>query len=388
MLCAAFKKKVKEVISEPAHNWNGAFQTYRNDEDGEPLVRLAVTNCAIDLDIWKDVRNPAQVGMYPLTFDDIWKHHAAANLKSTRFDGSESPLVVPEPFDTALGRYGRAVIISGMLAVNPQVFEAYAEKIAEGDSDPFDYYARATEDVAAIVERSLDKVALFLMADQRAVIPMTRKKVDFIVERTRAEYLRGRYHGPCNDHWPQNSIAVMTGLLRFGVNRLPFRDEVSPSGDRQRLFGRYGSIVIFDAEPIIEDGSDGMALLDTARLLRMRDVSDYTCVDPAVVEQRYCTYNTVKPDQESTCAKCLETCPSTALANSSPGPDGGYNSRISAQEHRFWDGTLDFDYRNCSRDRTQKRMLFDDYVCARCEVLCAAEGLKKSRAEIQAINGE
>ena len=50
------------------------------------------------------------------------------------------------------------------------------------------------------------------------------------------------YRGPRNNHWPQNSIAVMTGLLRFGVNRLPFRDEVGSDGKGQRLFGRYGSV--------------------------------------------------------------------------------------------------------------------------------------------------
>ena len=75
---------------------------------------------------------------------------------------------------------------------------------------------------------------------------MTDRNAEMVIKRTKSEYYSDRYHGPCNNHWPNNSLAVMTGLLRFGVNRIAFRDEANGDGKRQRLFGRYRSIVIFD----------------------------------------------------------------------------------------------------------------------------------------------
>ena len=52
-----------------------------------------------------------------------------------------------------------------------------------------------------------------------------------------------------------------------------------------------------------------------------------------------------------------------------------------------WEGILDFDYANCTNDRHKKRQLYEDYVCARCEVVCAAEGVRKSAKELMHING-
>jgi hypothetical protein len=170
---------------------------------------------------------------------------------------------MPETYDEALHRIRRAIVVSAMLAVNPEVYEVYAEKIVGGDEDPFDYYGRAMTEVAAIMDRAVAKFSLSLMAPDRAVIPMTNRNTGNIIARTRSEYTKGKYHGPCNNHWPQNSIGVMTGLMLFGVNRLPFRDEVGPDGERQRLFGKYRSIVLFDEEEPAMDGTDGITLLDS-----------------------------------------------------------------------------------------------------------------------------
>ncbi len=381
------ERKVAEVAGEPAFNWGSDFRPFMTDGRGAPVVRVAVANCRMDMDIWEGLRGPAGVGMYPLGLSDIWKHFAAADMQGTRFDGSDDPLAMPEPFDDACRRFRRAVIISGMLALDPGIFEAYAAKIEAGDSEPIDYYSRVAGDVLRIVEKSLSKVALGLMAPDRAVVPMIEKKVRLIIDRTRAEYLKGRYHGPCNNHWPQNSVAVMTGLLRFGVNRLPFRDEVTAEGARQRLFGRYASLVVFDGERPVADGSGAVSLLDAERLAWMRRVNDYTVTDAEVMAQRYCSYNLVGSDGATICGKCLDGCPSGALANSSPLPEGRFAPAVAAQKHRFREGALDFDFRNCNRDRHQKQMLFDEYVCTRCEALCAAKGARKSRFELRAING-
>ena len=386
-LHSLLETKVAQVIGEPAFNWRGDFRPFMTDGDGAPVVRLGVTNCRIDMDIWEGLRGPASVGMYPLGLSDIWKHFAAADVKGTRPDGTDAPLVMPEPFEDACGRFKRAVIVSGMLVLNPEIFEAYAAKIEAGDPDPVDYYSRATGDVLRIVEKGLSKMALGLMATDRAVVPMIEKKVQQIIDRTRAEYLKGRYHGPCNDHWPRNSVAVMTGLLRFGANRLPFRDEVTPENKRQRLFGRYSSLVIFDGEEPVADSGAGVSLLDPERLAWMRRVNDYTDTDPEVMSERYCTYNKVGSDDGTVCGKCMDGCPSGALANSTPLPTGRFEPAVAAQEHRFWKKTLDFDHGNCCRDRIQKQMLFDEYVCTRCEALCAVSGVKRSRSELRAING-
>lgn len=379
-------KKTEEVISEPEHNWTSDFRGFMTSKEGRPVVRVAVVNSSMDMDIWRGLCTPVNVGLHPLTPADIWMHYAAMHVKNTRPDGMPDPLAMPESFQDASRRFQRVIIICGMLAVNPHVFRDYARKIEYGDADSPDYYRRTTNDVSKIIDRALSKVALQIMSPNRAVIPMTQKNVDAIIRRTRAEYTTGRYHGPCNDHWPKSSIAVMTGLMRFGVNRIPFRDEVTKEGKRHRLFGRYGSIIIFDKEKPVQDKEKGIKLFDHEHLDWLIKVNDYTIVDPEIVSQRYCTYNTLKPDGMSVCGKCIEVCPSKALPNSSPLPDGNYSDVILRQKHRFWKETLSFDYANCSRDRKQKAEIFEDYVCARCETICASCGVQKSSKEIEMIN--
>ncbi len=46
---------------------------------------------------------------------------------------------------------------------------------------------------------------------------------------------------------------------------------------------------------------------------------------------------------------------------------------LDVEEFRLWYG--------------QKQALFDDFMCTRCEVICAANGAKKSRSVIRRING-
>jgi ferredoxin len=385
-LQAVLGQKVTEVAREPEYRWGDGFRSFMTDEDGEPVVRLAVTNCAPDMDIWQGLRNPALVGMYPVGLRDVWMHYAAANVRSTRHDGSPNPLAMPEPFEEALGRLNRAVIVSAMLAMNPAVCEAYADKIEQGDLDPVSYYDRARVEVSAILTKSVSKLALSLMSPDRAVVPMTAANAGKVIDRTRSEYLKGRYHGPCNNHYPHSSVAVMTGLMQFGIDRLPFRDEVWTDGSVRRLVGRYASIIIFDEVEPITDGSNGVSLLDAARLAWLRRLSDYSDVADEVVEQRYCPYNVMGDDGTSVCGKCIDFCPSGALANSSPGPDGVFEERLLRQKHRFGDGALDFDFGTCGRDRGQKAQLYDDYVCARCDVMCAARGVCRPAAEIERIN--
>jgi ferredoxin len=377
---AAFQKaltsKVAQVAAEPDHRWDDGFKSYMVESDGSPVVRVAIANCVPGLDIWQGLRSPVHVGMYPVELRDIWAHYAAANIRSTRHDGSPNPLAMPEPFEDAMQRYSRAVIVCAMLAVNPGVYEAYADKIECGDQDPFDYYCRAVGEVGNIIDRAVAKFSLSLMAPGCAVIPMTIRNAGRVCDRTRSEYQKGGYHGTGKSHWPRNSIAAMTDLMRFGVNRLPFLDEIGPDGNTRRLSGRCASIVMFEEAAPISDASGGVTMLDAERLAWLRRLSDYTDVAPEAVAERYCTYNLTRSDGASVCGKCIEVCPSGALANSSPGSDGRFSDGVSRQKHRFRENAVNFDRGNCCRERAQKGQLYEDYACARCEAICVARGIR------------
>ena len=382
------QKKTTDVILEPEYNQRRNFSSFMTDSKSEPVVRVAITNFLPDLNIWEGLQTPAHVGRFPLAPADIWEHYAANNFKSIRPDGTSSILAVPETFEQALNRIRRIVIISGILTVNPKVYEYYAEKIELGDQDPFDYYKYATQEVADIIDKAIGKLALSLMAPDRAVVPMNSSNTQKIIDRTRGDYKKGSYNGPCNNHWPQNSIAVMSGLLQFGINRLPFRDETDDEGNRQRLYGRYRSIVIFDREDPVSDGTGGITMLNQERLARLRDINSYTRNSQDIINDRYCTYNQTNKEHQSICGLCIKNCPSNALSNSSPGPDGVFSESVKRQAHRFWEEELVFDFKNCISDRNQKADLFEDYVCARCEAICAARGVQKSAARINHINRE
>ena len=380
------QEKVGEVIDEPAYNWNSPFKSFMTDNQDQPVIRIGIINFDLDMDIWAGLRSPAMVGMYPVTPEDIWRHYACLSSKTVRADGSPNPLAMPEPYEEAKARYRRGVIVCGMLAVNPEMYRLYAEKVARGDEDPFDYYCRATDDVSRIINRAIGKAGLALMAPDRAVVAMTDRNAEMVIKRTKSEYYSNRYHGPCNNHWPNNSLAVMTGLLRFGVNRIAFRDEANSDGKRQRLFGRYRSIVIFDEASPAADSSAGITLYDANRLAALKQINDYRVADEGTISQRYCTYNMTTADGQTVCGKCLDVCPSNALKNSSPSPTGIYDDALLAQAHRYSDGVLDFDFGNCTSDRRKKAELYEDYVCARCEVICAAEGVRKSSKDLMQIN--
>ncbi|MCP4540091.1 MAG: hypothetical protein GY832_23380 [Chloroflexi bacterium] len=381
------QNKVNQVINEPEYHWNGPFSSFMTDEENKPVVRVSIINFSLDTDIWEGLRSPAQVGMHPVMPADIWRHYACNTVKTVRTDGSANPLAMPETFEEAKAQYRRGVIVCGMLAVNPQVYQSYSEKIERGDHDPSDYYSRASDDISTIINKAIGKTGLAMINPDRAVVAMTNRNTAMVIKRTKSEYFSGRYHGPCNDHWPNNSLAVMTGLLRFGVNRIAFRDEVVGNGKSQRLFGRYRSIVLFDKEPLVTDHTGGVTLYDSARLSTLKQINDYVNVSASVTAQRYCTYNMTRPDGMSVCGKCLAACPSEALQNSTPSPEGIFADNLIEQTHRFSGETLDFDYGNCTMDRHQKAQLYEDYVCARCEVICASKGIRKSASELTQING-
>ncbi len=83
-------EKVMEVAALPEHHWGDGFRSFMTDDDGRPVVRLAATQCPVQMDIWQGLRSPAQVGTYPIGLEDIWRHYACANIRSTRSTGQRA----------------------------------------------------------------------------------------------------------------------------------------------------------------------------------------------------------------------------------------------------------------------------------------------------------
>ena len=382
---ALLQGKVEEVASEPSYSWGDGFNGFMVDDAGKPVIRVAIANFMPKVDIWEGLRSPACVGLYPLMPADIWLHGAVANVECMKPDGSPNPFAMPETYEEALGRIRRAVVVSTMLVVNPDVYAKYAEKMEGGDTAPYDHYQQVTDQVWEILDRATSKVALALASKDRMAVPMTRKVTSTIIKGVRGAYTTGRFNGPCNGHWPQNSVAALTGLVRFGVSRLAFRDELGEDGKPRRLCGRFGSIVIFDEDSPVHDPENGITKLDRERLSFIRKVNDYAFDDEDVVAERFCTYNRSRSDGTSVCGRCIQVCPSGALPRSSPLPDGSFPEKLLKQQHRFHDGVLDFDAGACHRYHHQRTEVWEEFSCGRCEVVCAVRGVRKSVEELRLI---
>ncbi len=57
-LTQIFKEKLIEVQEEPEFQRSIEKIKYAIDENGEPLVKLAVGNVPLDYDLWQGLRNP------------------------------------------------------------------------------------------------------------------------------------------------------------------------------------------------------------------------------------------------------------------------------------------------------------------------------------------
>jgi len=350
-------------------------QRFMSDHDGMPAVRAAVANASLETDPWQGLRSPAAVGLHPVSFRDIWDFYAANTIRNVRRDGSPNYLAMPETYEEARERFGRAVIVSALLPISPRVLAEYADALAEGDVVDCARYSRASSDAGQIIAKAIARLSLALLGEGRAVISMDPGTAGKVVDFTKASSETGKYHGPCNNPFPQNSVAVLTGLMQFGISRIPLRDELGPDGEVRRMMGQYSSLVVFDEAPPVVDSSGGVVLIDDSWLASRRKLVDYTVVDDDAVAARYCAYNRTDDDGRSVCGQCIKACPAGAIANSSPMPDGTYPERLARQKHRFHGGFLDFDFGNCASHRAQRQTLYSEYACARCVAVCAAQGL-------------
>ena len=232
-------------------------------------------------------------------------------------------------------------------------------------------------EMAGICDMATTRAAIDLVADDNVVLAMSNDNVTNVSTESIPLTHQGASHGPCkNGNFPQKSIAVLMGLVQFGVGRLVFRDELIDS-KVQRFAGPVRSIVIFDKQELVTDGSDGMLYPSQAWRDFLFQLTDFTNIAPEVNQYRFCSYI---PLNDKGCGKCIDCCPSGALSSSVPDPTGIYSEQVARQRHRFWEGQLQFDYAKCCDDRGQMEGLFPQWSCARCVSICVDQGIRRKRA--------
>jgi hypothetical protein len=373
------RDKVLEVSRKPEYMWADTRKNYLSEADN-PIVRVGIANCRLDYDLWEGLRSPASIGLHPAGIRDIWEYFATKDLKRTRPDGSINYLATPEPFESAEKRFKRVVIISAMLPFSASMLEGYRENILSRSAVPFGGYCKAYGEVNTLFEESLSRAALELFARDRAVVPMTNNTVKELSEMAVPKIHQGKYHGPCKGgNYPQKSIGVLTGLVQMGVSRIAFRDEIV-GGSVVRLMGPLRSMVVFDSEELVTEGSGGIVDLNDEWRQRLFSLADFTNTDPDINRQRYCRYIADSEADSESCSACITFCPSGAQAKSAPRADGSYASRVRDQKSRWYGGDLQFAFSDCLEERTQKKELYPEFMCGRCMVICVLEGQRSRKA--------
>ena len=372
-----FKEKILELQEEPEFQWSRERIQYTTEESGEPCVKLAIGNVPLTYDLWKGLRNPAVVGLYPAGLQEIWEFYANSRKESVDEGGRQTIFRILRPFDFARRNYGRAVIISAMLPFSPKIMEGYVQTILQKTKGSSHIFRRMFQDVNLMIDKATSRVSMDLVAEDTVVVAMDNPTVAGVSKEAIPLTRQGDSHGafkPVN--YPQKSVAVLVGLGQFGVGRFVVRDEVT-GGEIQRFVGPLRSIIVFDKEDLIRDGSDGVICPTESWRKFLFKLTDFTNIDPDVNKYRFCPYI---PYGDQGCAKCISPCHWGALANSVPGSNGRYPERILKQAHRFWNGALQFDAARCQEEQVQMTTLFPEWSCGRCLAICAAEGSKRAYA--------
>lgn len=228
------------------------------------------------------------------------------------------------------------------------------------------------EDVNKMIDKATSRVAIDLVTDDNVVVAMDNRTVEELSREALPETKQGESHGPCKGgNFPQKSLAVSLGLDQFGVSRLIIRDELK--GDSvERFVGPIRSIVVFDKEKPVKDGSGGVGLPGKQWREFLTDLFDFEQTGSDLNDYRYCRHLA----EVATCSKCRDSCPSGPQKNSSPEPGGNYSPEVKDQPHRFWNGKLQFDFAQCCEKRGQMNDLFPEWSCAHCLSAFATEGVK------------
>ena len=378
-LTQIFKEKIIEVQEEPEFQRSTEKIEYATNKKREPLVKLAVGNVPIDYDLWEGLRNPAVVGLHPAGLTEIWEFYADRRKQKVDEVGRQTIFQVPRSFDFALTNYRRAVITSVMLPFSPQIIEDYVNQVIEKRKGSSYLFARMYEDINSMLDKTITRVAIDLVTDDSdsVVVVMNNDTVKAISTEAIPQTRQGVSHGPCKGgNYPQKSVAVLMGLGQFGISRIVFRDELT-NGKVQRFAGPIRSIIIFDKQELVTDGSDGIVYPSQTWRQFLSRLFDFTNTAPDINQYRFCSYI---PLDDKGCNKCTGCCPSGAQPGSVPKPDGQYSEQVSRQGHRFWEGKLQFDYGKCCDDRGQMAGLFPEWSCARCLTVCVDQGIRRRHA--------
>lgn len=265
------------------------------------------------------------MGLYLVGLQDIWEFFASRRKTGVDESGRQTIFQTPRSYDFARKNYRRALIISVMLPFCHETVESYARlflKEKEGSSHVF---ARMYEDVNLIIDKVTMRVAINLVTNNRVVVGMDDTTVKVVSEEAVPSTRQRTSHVPCkNGNYSQKSVAVLMGLGQFGVSRIFFRDEIN-SGEVERFSGTLRSIVIFDKEELVKDGSDGLIYPGDAWRKFLFDLSDFINVTPEINKYRFCPY--VSHDGNG-CRKCLSPYPSGAPEKFAPDPGKNYPERI------------------------------------------------------------
>jgi hypothetical protein len=376
-LAAMFEEKIVELQEEPEFQWSKEKIKYAMDADGAPALKLAIGNVPLDYDLWKGLRNPAVVGAYPAGLREIWEFYANRRKENIDVSGRQTIFQIPRSFDFALKNYRRAAVVSVMLPFSQQIIGDYVQLFTKKGKGSSHLFSRMYNDVNLMLDKATSRVAIDLVNDSNSVIAMNNETVKNVSEEAIPTTHQGASHGPSKGgNYPQKSVAALTGLGQFGIARIIFRDELE-NGKIQRFSGPIRSIVIFDKEEPVTDGSNGIMYPTDSWREFLFKLFDFTNTDAGVNRYRFCTYI---PYGDKGCTKCLSCCPSGAQANSAPTQSGKYVEQISKQQHRFWEGKLQFDYGRCCEERGQMTTLFPEWSCARCVSSCVAQGNRRTAA--------
>ena len=376
-LASLFSEKIEELQGEPEFQWGVEKLKYAVDESREPSVKIALGNVPLDYDLWEGLRNPAVVGLHPAGLREIWEFYANRRKVSVDEYGRQTIFQIPRSFDFARRNYSRAVIISVMLPFSPNVIKDYTHLFPEKGMGSSHLFSRMYEDVNLMIDKATSRAAIDLVSDDVVVVAMNNNNVNNVSKEAVSVTRQGVSHGPAKGgNYSQKSVAVLMGLGQFGISRILFRDEFV-NGKAQRFVGPLRSIIMFDRQDLVKDGSDGVIYPTEAWREFLFKLFDFTIIDPEVNRYRFCSYI---PYDDEGCEKCVGCCPSGAQANSVPAVNGEYPEEVSKQTHRFWDGKLQFDFGRCCEERGQFATLFPEWSCARCLSICAAEGKRRAYA--------
>jgi hypothetical protein len=372
-----FKDRVAELQDEPDFQWKRESIKYATDDNGDPSVKVAMGNVPLDYDLWEGLRNPAVTGIYPAGLKELWEYHAHRRRARVDEHGRQSIFQIPRSYEYAKAKFKRAVIISVMLPFSHEVIKNYNQAVIDERDRSSHIFRRMYEDINLMANKATGRVGIDLATVDGAVLAMNDDNVTKVSKQAIPITHQGASHGPSKmGNYPQKSLAVLMGLGQFGVSRIVFRDEVV-DGVVQRFVGPMRSIIVFDEQESVRDGSEGVIYPTEEWRKFLFRLYDFTDSDPDINKYRFCSY---VPLNDGGCGKCIDSCPSGAQENSVPMPEGGYSEAVSRQAHRFYDGKLQFDHGKCCETRGQMANLFPEWSCARCVSICAAEGNRRKTA--------